>query len=155
MVILTSTIDAEENREVVMINIPGVFLHADNEDYMIMKMVGTLVELMVKTNPKMYRQYVVLEKGRSVLYLQLQKALYGMMKSVLLFYRKLVSESKEMGFEINPYDPCVANKMVNGMQMMIRWHVDDLMMSHVSRDEIMKIMQEIKISMGKISPKTL
>ena len=48
-----------------------------------------------------------------------------MMKSALLFYRKLVSELQEMGFEINPYDPCVANKMVNGMQMAIRWHVDD------------------------------
>jgi hypothetical protein len=120
-----------------------------------MKMVGTLAELMVKTNPKMYRQCIVLEKGRSVIYLRLQKALYGMMKSVLLFYRKLVSELKEMGFEINPYDPCVANKMVNGTQMTIRWHVDDLMMSHVSRDKIMKIVQEMKISMGKISPKTL
>jgi hypothetical protein len=67
-----------------------------------------------------------------------------MMKSALLFYRKLVSELKEMGFEINPYDPCVANKMVNGTQMTIRWHVDDLMMSHVNRNEIMKIVQEIK-----------
>jgi hypothetical protein len=86
---------------------------------------------MVKTNPKMYRQYVVLEKGRSVLYLQLQKAMYGMMKSALLFYRKLVSELKKMGFDINPYDPCVANKIVNGMQTTIRWHVDDLMISHV------------------------
>ncbi len=47
---------------------------------------------MVKTNPKLYQQYVILEKGRSVLYLQSQKALYGMMKSALLFYRKLVSE---------------------------------------------------------------
>jgi hypothetical protein len=145
----------KENREVVTINIPGAFLHADNEDYVIMKMVGTLVELMVKTNPKMYRQYVVLEKGRSVLYLQLQKGLYGMMKSALLFYRKLVSELKEMGFEINPYDPCIANKMVNGTQMTIRWQVDDSMMSHVSRDEIMKIVQEIKISMVEISPKIL
>ncbi len=70
-VFLTSTIDAKENRELVMIDIPGAFLHVDNKDYVIMKMVGTLVELMVKTNPKMYRQYVVLEKGRSVLYLQL------------------------------------------------------------------------------------
>ncbi len=67
-----------------------------------------------------------------------------MMKSALLFYRKLVSELKGMGFEINPYDPCVANKMVNGTQMAIRWHVDDLMMSHVSQDKIMKIVQEIK-----------
>ncbi len=148
-VFLTSTIDAKENREVVTINIPGTFLHVDNEDYVIMKMVGTLAELMVKTNPKMYRQYVVLEKGRPVLYLRLQKALYGMMKSALLFYRKLVSELKEMGFEINPYDPCVANKMVNVTQMTIRWHVDDLMMSHVNRDEIMKIVQEIKNIYGE------
>ncbi len=99
---LTSTIDAKENREVVTIDIPGAFLHVDNEDYVIMKMVGMLAELMVKTNPKMYRQYIVLEKRRSVLYLRLQKALYGMMKSALLFYRKLVAELKEMGFEINP-----------------------------------------------------
>jgi hypothetical protein len=148
-VFLTLTIDAKENREVAMIDIPGAFLHADNKDYVIMKMVGMLAKLMVKTNPKMYRQYVVLEKGRSVLYLRLQKALYGMMKSALLFYRKLVSELKKMGFEINPYDPCVANNMVNGTQMMIRWHVDDLMMSHVSRDEIMKIVQEIKHIYGE------
>jgi hypothetical protein len=94
-----------------------------------MKKVGTLAELMVKTNPKLYRQYVILEKGRSVLYLQLQKALNGMMKSALLFYRKLVSELREMGFEINPYDLCVSIKMVNGTQMTIRWHVDDLMIS--------------------------
>ncbi len=81
LVFLSLTIDAKENREVVTIDIPGAFLHADNKDYVIMKMVGPMVELMVKTNPKMYRQYIVLEKGRSVLYLQLQKALYGMMKS--------------------------------------------------------------------------
>jgi hypothetical protein len=79
-----------------------------------------------------------------VLYLHLQKALYGMMKSALLFYRKLVSELQEMGFEINPYDPCVANKVVNGTQMTIRWHVDDLMISHLSQDKIMKIVQGIK-----------
>ncbi len=83
------------------IDIRGAFLHADNKDYVIMKMVGMLAELMVKTNPKFYQQYVILEKGRSVLSLRLQKALYGMMKNALLFYRKLVSELQEMGFEIN------------------------------------------------------
>jgi hypothetical protein len=88
-VFLTSTIDAKENREVVTIDIPGAFLHADNEEYVIMKMVGMLAELMVKTNPKTYRQYVVLEKGRSVLYLRLQKALYGMMKSAFFFTENL------------------------------------------------------------------
>ncbi len=51
-VFLSSTIDVKENREVVTIDIPGVFLHADNKDYVIMKMAGTLAELMVKTNQK-------------------------------------------------------------------------------------------------------
>jgi hypothetical protein len=119
-VFITSTIDAKESRKLVLIIIPGAFLHADNEDYVIIKMVGTLSKLMVKANPKLYGQYVILEKGKSVLYLGLQKALYGMMKSALLFYRKLVSELREMGFEINPYDPCVANKTINGTQMKIR-----------------------------------
>ncbi len=64
-----------------------------------MKMVGTLAELMVKTKPKLYQQYVILEKRKSVLYLGLQKALYDMMKNALLFYRKLVSVLQEMGLK--------------------------------------------------------
>ena len=50
-VFLASTIDAKEIRKVVTINIPGAFLHADNADYVIMKMVRTLAKLMVKMNP--------------------------------------------------------------------------------------------------------
>ncbi len=41
----------------------------------------------------------------------MSKALYGMLKSTLLFYKKLVEDLKSVGFEINPYDPCVANKI--------------------------------------------
>ncbi len=102
-VFLMSTIDARENRDVLMINIPGAFLHNPNEDYVVMQMNGTLAELMAKTDPKLYRKYLVDKKGKKVLYLCLQKALYGMMKSALLFYQKLVSELRSMGFIINPY----------------------------------------------------
>ena len=45
-----------------------------------------------------------------MLYAKLNKALYGMLHSALLFCNKLVSELKEIGFELNPYDPCVANR---------------------------------------------
>jgi hypothetical protein len=67
-----------------------------------------------------------------------------MMKSALLFYRKLIKELKEMGFEINPYDPCVSNKAVNGTQMTVRWHVNDLMISHISKYEILEFVRRIK-----------
>jgi hypothetical protein len=32
---------------------------------------------------------------------------------------------------VNPYDPCVANKIVNGAQCTVCWHVDNLKVSHV------------------------
>jgi hypothetical protein len=41
-VLITSTMDAKESRKVVTVDVLGVFLHADNKDYVIMKMVGTL-----------------------------------------------------------------------------------------------------------------
>jgi hypothetical protein len=31
---------------------------------------------------------------------------------------------------INPYDPCVANKIIEGEQMTICFHVDDCKLSH-------------------------
>jgi hypothetical protein len=142
--LLRATIDAKEKQEVVSIDIPEAFLHADNKNNVIMKMNGLLAELMVKTDPKMYRKYVTIKKGRQVLYLRLQRALYGMMKSALLFYTKLIKELKEMGFEINPYDPCVANKLVGGKQMTVRWHVDDLMISHIDKSKILKFVRCIK-----------
>jgi hypothetical protein len=78
------------------------------------------------------------------LYLHLRKALYGMMKRALLFYIKLVSELKMMGFMINPYNPCIANKFVDGSQMTLRWHVDNLMISHKNMVDIMVFILELK-----------
>ena len=68
-----------------------------------------------------------------MLYVLVSKALYGMLRAALLFYRKLRRDLEEMGFEVNPYDPCVANRDVNGAQCTVVWHVDDLKVSH--RDE--------------------
>jgi hypothetical protein len=53
-VFITSKIDAKESRKVVTVDTMGAFLHTDNDYYIIRKMVGTLAELMVKTNPKLY-----------------------------------------------------------------------------------------------------
>ena len=35
------------------------------------------------------------------------------------------------GFQLNPYDPCVANKIVDGAQLTFVWHVDNLKVSHI------------------------
>jgi hypothetical protein len=58
-----------------------------------MQLDGILVELMVTIAPNFYCKHITMNaKGKPVLYVQLEKALYGMMKSALLFYRKLVAD---------------------------------------------------------------
>ena len=90
--------------------------------------------MMVRIDPALYREYVSYSaNGVPMLYVRLPKALYGMLRAALLFYKRLRSTLEEMGFEINPYDPCVANMMVEGGQITVCWHVDDLKISH--RDE--------------------
>ena len=61
----------------------------------------------------------------------MNKAMYGLLRSALLFYKKLVADLKGIGFNLNPYDPCVANREVNGSQQTVIFHVDDLHCSHV------------------------
>ena len=87
---------------------------------------------------------------------KVQKALYGMLKSAHLFYKKLRGDLESAGFKINPYYPCMANKMVNGSQITIIWHVDDLKISHRDGWEIAKIIKwlgkiygDIKVKRGR------
>ena len=137
-------------------DLPGAFLHADNDTFVVMKMTGKLAELMVKTAPDIYRKYVIEDSsGKPILYVQLQKALYGMLKSALLFYRKLVSDLTHMGFTLNPYDPCVANKTVNGHQLTVSWHVDDLTISCVDRAPIQDVIKALKAIYGENLKETI
>ena len=66
-------------------------------------------------------------------------ALYGIMKAALLSYIKFVNNLKSIGFELNPYDPCVANKIVDGAQLTVVWYVDDLKVSHVDAGVVTRI----------------
>ena len=50
---------------------------------------------------------------------------------------------RKMGFEVNPYDPCVANKMINGSQTTLTWHMDDLKISHKEEKEVMKFIKDL------------
>ncbi len=59
-----------------------------------------------------------------------------MMKSAILFYWKLVADLQSIGFEIDPYDPCVANKIINDQQMTLCWHVSDLFLGHADPDVV-------------------
>lgn len=99
------------------------------KDKVLIKLTGGSVEIMYKANER-YRKYITTERRKDVIYLRLDKALYGCGQLVLLWYRTFTDMLMKEGFMINKYDPCVTNKVINGSQCTICWNVDDTKISH-------------------------
>jgi hypothetical protein len=119
---LSCIIDVKEKRDVATCDIPGAFMHSDMDKVVHMRLSGPLATLMTKVGPKLYEKYVTTENGKPVLYVKLRKALYGTLQAALLFWKNLTGLLvDEMGFELNPYDSCVANKIIDGKQCTILW----------------------------------
>ena len=154
-VMITCAIDAKENRDVAIVDIPGAFMQADMDEIVHMRLEGTMAQLLIKLDPSLYKKYTVIENGKPVLYLLMLKALYGTLRAALLFWQKLTNKLKAWGFTINPYDWCVANKVINGKQCTIVWHVDDLKISHVSADTVTDVIKTIDDEFGKEAPITV
>lgn len=96
----------------------------------------------------MYRKYVTVENEKKVLYAELEKVLYGILRGALLFWEKVTSQLIEWGFEVNPYDWCVAKKWVEceledededgnpekvWAKLTIGWHVEDFIVINRSQ----------------------
>ena len=135
---LTVVIDAHERRDMMTCDVPNAFIQAhmpavkEGEDRVMMKITGVLVDMLVEIDPRLYGPYVVFENGRKVLYVLVLRAIYGQLNASLLWYKKLRKDLESIGFKFNPYDPCVANRQVQAKQQTVRFHVDDLMSSHVN-----------------------
>jgi hypothetical protein len=56
-----------------------------------------------------------------------------------------------MGFELNPYDTCVANKTIDGKQCTIAWYVDNNKISHVDEQVVTGVIERIKERFGKMA----
>ena len=135
-VMITATIDAKQNRDVMTADITNAFVQVDFDEKekgerIIVKIRSSLFNVLTELSPKTFEKYVVYEGNNKVLYVRMIKALYGMLQSSLLYYKKFRKDIESIGFKVNPYDPCVANRIVNGKQHTVTWHVDDLKSSHV------------------------
>jgi hypothetical protein len=153
-VFLTSVVDAKEGRRVITLDIPGAFMQTDIDEVIHVRLEGAMARLLVKVNPKLYEQYLEKDRnGKPVMYVKLEKALYGTLQAAMLFLKDLTGTTLvDMGFEVNPYDMCVANKTINGKQCTIVWHVDDLKISHMESDVLEDIVDQLNKKYGTINP---
>jgi hypothetical protein len=77
-VLLRATIDAYEERDVAIVDVPDAFLSADMDEEVIMTIRGCLAELIVKAAPNIYRKYITIDaNNQPIFYVKLQKALYA------------------------------------------------------------------------------
>ena len=72
-----------------------------------------------------------------------------MLESALALYKLLIKKLEDEGFVVNPYDPCVASKEVNRIQMIVTWHVYDLKVSHIKEAEVEKFGDFLKANFEK------
>jgi hypothetical protein len=76
----------------------------------------------------------VREGKHQILYVRMLMALYGMLIASILWYKKFRKDIESIGFEVNPYDICVANRTTRGMQHTVPRHADDVKSSHVDSE---------------------
>ena len=68
-------INAYEERDVTIFDVPGAYLHADvqEEKFAILKIEGDFVDIMCDVNPE-YKPYVRYEHGKKVLYVRISES---------------------------------------------------------------------------------
>ena len=82
---LASVIYTKEDGDIATIYIPNFFIQTPiyrrpGEDKIITKIKGVLVDMLVPVDPEKYGLSVVYEKVKNLLYLNVLKAIYGMIK---------------------------------------------------------------------------
>jgi hypothetical protein len=143
--LLTVAIDANEGRDVATADVAGAYLKADMTDF-----VDESVDILCDMNTK-YEEFVVMEKGKKVLYVQLLKAIYSCITLALLWYNVFRSTLEEMGFVLNPYNPCVANAVIEGSQCTIAWYVDDMKILHADPNIVTMIIGKLEERFEKMT----
>ena len=143
---------ALEERDVATVDLPGFFLQTEQEEgneKLILKLIGAVAMLLVEIDPKRWRKHLWQELDKWVIYVICTKAIYGTMNAALLAYKKLARLFYSWGMIMNPYDPCVWNKLVRLKQLTVMFHIDDLLTSHKRPEVVTEYIKRLTLEYGK------
>ena len=152
-VFLAAVVDAWEHRKIAVLDVPGAFMQVDMDELVHVRFSSEMVDKLLEIDHELYSGYVTIEHGEKVMYVELLKALYGTLRAARLFWEKLHAQLvDDWGFVPNRYDICVVNKMVDGKQLTVAWHVDDLKVSHVSESALDDFIEMMEKEFGQHTP---
>ena len=85
----------------------------------IMKIRGTLVEMLIEIAPQLQKDHVSYDGNKNkTLYVSMLKQSCGMMKANMLHCEQFEKDTTDIGHTLNPYEPCVANKIIEKINML-------------------------------------
>ena len=97
---LTLAVDAAEKRFVSVCDIDGAYLHAHMDEFVIMVFEGHMAEMLVRACP-MYKKFLhVTKDGKKILYVRLKRALYGCIRSAMLWWKMLLEFLIKEGYKL-------------------------------------------------------
>ena len=152
-VFLTAVVDAWQNRKVTGLDIPWPFMQVDMDKLVHVQFRGEMVDKLLEIDHELYSSYVTVEQGEKVMYVELLKALYGTLRAAWLFWERLQAKLvNDWGFVPNRYDSCMVNKMVNGKQLTMAWHVDNLKVLHEEESALDEFIAMMEKEFGQNAP---
>jgi hypothetical protein len=104
-IIITAVINAKQERLIMIADFPSPFVRTEIGHQEIgQRICVTIVDILIELSPETYASNVVYDGKSKMLYVQMEKALYGMLLSSLLYYKKSRKDIESIGFKVNRYD---------------------------------------------------
>ena len=133
-----ANIAAFKDLHVCTMDISSAFVHADIDKEVYIKVDADVAKLLIQINPK-YRDFLEKDDG---LTLRLNRALYGLIQSPVLWYFHFTKVLKSLGYKQLVSDKCVfvRNSTIIGL------HVDDLLIATDSQEELHRLENKLRSS---------
>jgi hypothetical protein len=135
------TIAKAEDRHIATVDIKNAYLNADLSS-------SELIVLLDKTVTCEYEKIRKDIKGMKTrggeLYCKLNRALYGTVEGAMAWHKDLSEYLRQVGFEKNPYDHCVFNKLDGDSQISVGVYVDDLLITCKDKQSIYKFKSDLE-----------
>ena len=143
-------IAASEGRHVMVGDVGTAYLNASmptsDPERTIHMSIDPRTAAIVMEQDASFKQYRTRDGG---LIVRLDKALYGCIESARLWNDEITSKLVSLGFEPNPRDKCVFNKLEKGVQTTIAVYVDDLMITSTNLEAIHEVEIQLRGAYGE------
>jgi len=140
-VLSVSTVAAAQGRHVVTMDVEKAYLEADMPNEVLVRLQPVLAKLLCARDPS----FIPFLDDKGSMIVRLNKAQYGCVESARLWYNTLSSFLVSQGYEMNPYDPCVFNKIGSGgKQTTVLIYVDDIKATSESQQDLKELIGKLQ-----------